>query len=371
MQRDTRNRGFTLVELLVVIAIIGILVALLLPAIQSAREAARRSSCVNNLHNLAIAAHTYHDVKKHFPVDEDYSQYTPYLVCNFTTGVASQAIDRAADRQRVEAKLSGSGWIVELLPQLEEQPLYDKFKPFLESPWQPGFRIASGLRGLGSEVTDPSRLREPLAQQPTVLVCPSEQQPGPRDDQFPYSGTGDGRQMALPILVATTNYKGNAGDVSWDTPVAPFSSPSGYWTYNEGGSGGCYRAIDSFGIFWRYTYYRGGVELREILDGTSKTFLIGESTTVDGNSPAWSSDGDWGITQIQINFDVTTWAPCIATPGDPSCWKNTRGFRSNHPGGVNFAFADSAVRFVSDSIEHPLYRALSTRASGEVVDGQY
>jgi prepilin-type processing-associated H-X9-DG protein len=201
-----------------------------------------------------------------------------------------------------------------------------------------------------------------------VLVCPSERQPGPRDDQFPFSGTGDNRQMALPILVATTNYKGNAGDVSFDVPVAPFGSPVGYWTYDEGGTGGCYRGTDSFGIFWRYTYHRRGVKIREIIDGTSKTFLIGESTTNDGNSPAWSSDGDWGITQIQINFDITTWAPCLVTPGDPSCWKNTRGFRSNHPGGVNFAFADSAVTFVTDSIDHRLYRALSTRASGEVVD---
>jgi prepilin-type processing-associated H-X9-DG protein len=174
-----------------------------------------------------------------------------------------------------------------------------------------------------------------------------------------------------------TNYKGNGGDVSWEEPdVAPFNSPSGYWTYPAGGSvpGGCYRGTDSFGIFWRYTYWRGGVKLREVSDGTSQTFLIGESTTADNESVAWSSDGDWGITQTQINFDISTWPPCIdpATSGSPACWKNTRGFRSYHPGGVNFAFTDGAVKFISENIDQKIYRALSTRASGEVVDqGSY
>src|SRR4051794_706762 len=100
-----RRRAFTLVELLVVIAIIGILVALLLPAIQAAREAARRSSCSNNLKNLGLAALNHHDVMKHFPV-------------SYGAAYAGEA----------PVPQSGAGWILNMLPQLEETTLYDQFK---------------------------------------------------------------------------------------------------------------------------------------------------------------------------------------------------------------------------------------------------
>jgi prepilin-type N-terminal cleavage/methylation domain-containing protein/prepilin-type processing-associated H-X9-DG protein len=371
--RNRLPRGFTLVELLVVIAIIGILVALLLPAIQAAREAARRAGCNSNLHNLAIAVLNFEQAKKHFPVDEDYSQYAP-LYCNLDKGQLDGAKGNPPDPLRSGAKLSGSGWIVDTLPYLEEQAQYDKFKPFLDSPFCPNYRSLTGLWGLGTEDPD---LRAALANQPKVILCPSEREPGPKEDQFPYSGVASGRKMAAPVLVALTNYKGNGGDISWEEPdTAPFNSPPGYWTYPGGGNpaGGCYRGTDSFGIFWRYTYWRGGVKLREVADGTSQTFLIGESTTADNESVAWSSDGDWGITQTQINFDITTWPACIdpTTNGAPSCWKNTRGFRSYHPGGVNFAFADGSVRFISENIDQKTYRALSTRASAESADtGSY
>src|SRR4051812_33233089 len=104
--RATRP-GFTLVELLVVIAIIGILVALLLPAIQAAREAARRTGCSNNLKNLGLAALNHHDVMKHFPV---------------SNGAAYSGESPAGVYQ------SGAGWILNVLPQLEESVLYDQFK---------------------------------------------------------------------------------------------------------------------------------------------------------------------------------------------------------------------------------------------------
>src|SRR4051812_8983800 len=101
------RRGFTLVELLVVIAIIGILVALLLPAIQAAREAARRSGCSNNLKNLGLAVLNHHDVMKHYPVNMG----------------ASISPNEAPGKEQ-----PGVGWIVQILPQMEEQPLFDQFK---------------------------------------------------------------------------------------------------------------------------------------------------------------------------------------------------------------------------------------------------
>jgi prepilin-type N-terminal cleavage/methylation domain-containing protein/prepilin-type processing-associated H-X9-DG protein len=351
-----RFGAFTLVELLVVIAIIGILVALLLPAIQAARESARRSQCSNNLKNLALAALVYHDSQKHFPVDEDLYDDPPDDM-DLTNG---RWLAQPPDPLRDAGKLGGGGWIVEVLPQIEEQSLYDRFKPFLDKKW-PGVH-------LGLNANDP-QLRAALAVQPSVLVCPSDQFPGPRTDQYPFGDPG--QVPGAPVLVAVTCYKGNAGDTAFanSDDVAPFNTPLGYWSggpeYTATGKKmDCTYGTDCFGIFWRYTYHRGGVKIKEITDGTSKTFLIGESSPVDGNSPAWSSDGDWAVTGVGINFDWEHYAACVPAG---TCWWNMRGFRSAHPGGVQFAFADGGVRFIPDSIDHPIYRALSTRKKGEVV----
>lgn len=355
MTASNRNRssGFTLVELLVVIAIIGILVALLLPAIQAARETARRASCTNNLKNLALAAINYHDQMKHFPVDEDYSEFWPQEV-DLRTGARTNV---SSDPLRATRKLSGAGWIVEVLPQLEEQALHDQFKPYLDKPW---YVLKQGMNA------NTQALRQALASQPAVLQCPSNELTGPRQDQYPYSSSTQAE--GAPVSVAVTCYKGNAGDGAFEP--SPAQQPLGFWTYNP--LVNCYIGTDCFGIFWRYTYHKGGVKLREVTDGASKTLLVGETSPEDGNSPAWSSDGDWAITGVQVNWDWRTAGECLggageANPGLRSCWPLMRGFRSPHPGGVNFAFADGSVQFLSDGIEHLVYRALSTRAGGEAV----
>ena len=174
-------------------------------------------------------------------------------------------------------------------------------------------------------------------------------------------------------MAAVTSYKGNAGDTAYTSSddVAPFNEPVGYW------SGGpeytassqkmdCHFAVDCFGILWRFTYHRGGVKMKEITDGTSHTFLIGESSPVDGNSPAFVSTGDWAVTGIGINFDWQNYAACVPAG---KCFWNMRGFRSYHPGGVQFAFADGSIRFIPDDIDHPIYRALSTRKKGDTASG--
>jgi len=236
--------GFTLVELLVVIAIIGILVALLLPAIQAAREAARRTQCSNNIKNLALAALTYHDAAKHFPVDEDLYNDPPDII-NLTNG---QWITQPADPLRTARKLSGAGWIVEVLPQLEEQSLFDQFQPYLDKQW------SFARQGMNADTPD---LRAALAVQPTVLLCPSDEFPGPRNDQYPYSTP---TQVAgAPVNVAVTCYKGNAGDTAFNQSddVPPFNTPVGYWSggpeYTASGQKmDCHYGIDCFGIFWRF-----------------------------------------------------------------------------------------------------------------------
>ena len=135
-RQHARRCAFTLVELLVVIAVIGILIALLLPAVQAAREAARRAQCGSNLHNLALAALNYHDATGHFPVDEDYSQYPPqYFDLTPNAPQTRQGVPTDSDKERVDRALSGGGWIVQVLPQLEQQSLYNQFKPYEDGNW--------------------------------------------------------------------------------------------------------------------------------------------------------------------------------------------------------------------------------------------
>jgi prepilin-type processing-associated H-X9-DG protein len=209
--------------------------------------------------------------------------------------------------------------------------------------------------------------RANLEKQPQVLVCPSNEYSGPREDQFPYTAP----EVSGAWLVATTCYKGNAGDGPFQEIVPPHNDPIAFWTHNPAIR--CYLSGDDcYGVFWRYSYRRGGVKLREITDGSSNTFLIGEASPEDGNSPAWSSDGDWAVTAVQINWDWRSSGNCLSGSGEvdfnqPQCWSQMRGFRSYHPGGVQFALADGSVQFINDAINHLVYRAQSTKNWGEVI----
>ncbi len=354
MKSLINRRGFTLVELLVVIAIIGVLVALLLPAVQAAREAARRTSCVNNLKNVALAAINHHDQRGAFPIDEDYFN-----------GPSVQEVDIESltyswqPRSKFgipEEGLDGGGWIVRVLPYLEQQALYDRFNipgHGLNGNW-------NDRQNLGMNYTLDPAFRAAVETQPTVLVCPSDDLGGPQQNQFPYSDNSV--PFGRELRVATTSYKGNAGDGHFEFLPSFAPQPPGLYTYDPLFQ--CYSGDDCVGMFWRTTYIRGGVKLKQVTDGASNTFLIGETSPIDGNSPAWSSDGDWAITAIELNWDPMTSGACT-NPGARECWTQNRGFRSNHPGGANFAMVDGSVSFVQDDINPLVYRALSTRNRGE------
>lgn len=368
-QRSTRRNAFTLVELLVVIAIIGILVALLLPAVQAAREAARRMQCVTNMKNLALAAINYHDTNGAFPVDEDYRANGG--IQKVDVGSLTWEWDpKGRARFLPEEGLDGGGWIVRVLPFFEEQSLYDQFDipdRGINGDWNDNSR-----RGMNNTI-DPAFVAA-LGQQPSVLNCPSDEFAGPQvGTQFPYSDGGQvGGIFANQSPVATTSYKGSAGDghFEWEETPTVFKDPVDFWTYQTPDPFQCYSGDDCVGMFWRTTYARGGVKLRTVTDGTSNTFLIGETSPLDGNSAAWSSDGDWAITAIELNWDyVSTCGLETSDPkrSGPECWKQIRGFRSFHPGGANFARVDGSVEYVTDSVNHLVYRARSTRNQQETV----
>ena len=112
----------------------------------------------------------------------------------------------------------------------------------------------------------------------------------------------------------------------------------------------------------------GGVKFKEVLDGTSQTLMMGEASPEDGNSPAWSSDGDWAIAGVQLNLGLMRplARPRRAVHVPQSCCYQQRGFRGYHPGGVMFAMVDGSVRFISDNVDHKtVFRPLATKGGGE------
>lgn len=336
--------GFTLVELLVVIAIIGVLVSLLLPAVQAAREAARRMSCVNNMKNVALAAQNHHDIKKHLPFSIDYGRYGGEFYLDGTPAPPSKY--NGSNRNKLF--FSGKGWIVDILPQLEQQAKYDRIQPYIDLNHPSGSTkfgaSPAGGRGMGH-----LDIRNIIADQMPVLTCPSDPSATPREDLWHW----------LSIPTGVTSYKGVIGD----TAVA-HDFASGQWTDEPWGrTPDCFEKLGCNGLFWRFSYY-DPINFKSITDGLSSTFLIGEAIAEqDLHAAALFSDGDWASTNMQLNY----FAPDTSQDYHNNHWWDLRGFRSNHPGGVNFAAVDASVHFVSEGIDHQVYRGLSTRDGGEIV----
>lgn len=308
-----RRAGFTLVELLVVIAIIGILVALLLPAVQSAREAARRMQCTNNLKQLGLAMHNYHDAHNTLP-------YGSGDCCDRSNKFAWGGI-----------------WPTMILPQLEQQNLHSAID----------FKVHT--QDL------------PVAILTTVIPmysCPSDGGGGQNlilDKRF--SAHNPPRAMGLW-------YTASMGPTSPDQcPFCPntTASPSNYCCQgNNFGTlpGGSYPAGSGVGMFSRY---RNSVNFGEVRDGLSNTIMLGE--TLPRQCSFFSA--------FAVNFNVTSTSIPINTMDDDqgagSNWWRTSGFKSRHGGGVNVAMGDGSVQYLSQSMDYRLYNNLGTRAGGEVV----
>ena len=313
LERHSRHQkqGFTLIELLVVIAIIGLLIALLLPAVQAARESARRSQCFNNLRQIGVALQTYESAQRSLP-----SGY----ISEFTAGTANAPSTDTGP---------GWGWAALLLDNMEE----------------------STLRGvlrfdLGIENAANSKYR---TQRVNVYICPSDTL-GPIFSAYKDVGTVD---PALKICdVASANYVGMYGN----------SEPG----------------IDGAGLFFRNSHVR----FREITDGTSHTIAVGERShllgeatwvgAVTGALLAPGPDDTDGIGTFEIEHGSTMVLGQSGenfSPGDPA--GETDMFYSLHPGGVNFVFADAHVAFLATEIDPKLFEALSTRAAGDSVSGEF
>jgi prepilin-type N-terminal cleavage/methylation domain-containing protein len=315
IHRFKHRTAFTLIELLVVIAIISVLIALLLPAVQKIREAANRTKCLNNLHQIVLAAHLYHDNWDCFPPAYIYDD-----PANPRKGLAHFA-HRPPPRSFLLPNRPGWGWASLLLPYIEQQNLANQI-----------------------DYTLPVESISMLDQRSTILsiyVCPSDQSTGLYSVKW-YFGQ--------PLAQAATNsYAANYG---WGDFIA---------TAPEAGNGVMFR--------------NSKVRIADITDGTSNTFMIGERAALFTQTP-WAGVMTGGTAQTTpgapVFVSVVDPAPTMVmarigrkTLNSPL--SEPYDFFTPHVGGGAFAFADGSVRLLSTGIDVEILQALATRNGGEYI----
>jgi len=307
-----RTNGFTLVELLVVIAIIGILIALLLPAVQAARESARRAQCGNNLKQIGLAIHEYLETVRSFPPG------------GITEGPCCGTKSRTS-------------WAISILPQLEQQALYDRYdmNAFNEDP-------------------ENAFVRESLV---ATYICPSELDTR-RTDQ-PESGPGASLQYHRG------SYRGNGGRSIQGGGVYAWDGPTGGLPITQHQPGGWRGPLFTIGYI-EFTVVADG----EIRDGFSNTLLVGEmsSLTYPRRRTFWAysyTSYNKSAVVAQSRVILGDYERCCrigGVGGDNPC---KRGWGSYHPGGIQFVLCDGAVQFINNTIDINLLADLATIAGGE------
>ena len=347
--RRIRSRGFTLIELLVVIAIIAVLIALLLPAVQSAREAARRIQCTNNLKQLGLACHNYLDGNNTFP-------------CGGMTPTVSDGVKSA---------------------------FYAYWGPFQGLlPYYEGSNIANSFNSSAPSYFHATQDTVNATHQ-AALYCPSD--PTVLDGNGIYTSPGP---SGLSYKMCLTSYRGINGP--WYSPKRNMAASTAA-QYQQ-------KAAQALGII----YHGSSVAISGVTDGTSNTLLMTEYVysrlnTSDQNCWHWWCAGNTDTIGTAMYAPNVAFGGALGSNGDPILYDNSASLAviaasSNHPGGANHAFADGSVRFIKNTVQSwtpsagssiapgypaqlsldgngnyvvtgnmPIYQALSTRAGGEVI----
>ena len=359
MPFSLKKSGFTLVELLVVIAIIGILVGLLLPAVQSAREAARRMQCTNSLKQLALGCHNFESARKRFPQGNNPGGTLP--------------------------EGNNASWLFIVLGYIEQGAVYDRIV---------------GAGSLANAVT-----QNLLPYRHPMVRCPSDgYATGSSRSDLKFcnyiGSTGPTCNNPPAGCPAPFQIHCNGQTVAGANSVPPDLNPLTHPGYSASHSWGSTNVIGNT----RGMFYRGGatggpaIKMGDVTDGLSNTLLLGETLSefcefqiyngarIGGQwiGPGWAGGNNiaQGQTIQPINWKIDRMSPEAATftscgcnastnpSGDRSrCimnWHVTWGFKSNHTGGANFALADGSVHFISQNIDHRTYQYLGCRHDGQV-----